>query len=185
MKQTASDATVQTVAVRYEARMWREESTGTREERQTDGTSKDVPVTYPAEWAVYDVESGVRPDYAKSEEAAIRTAGRWNDSRMPEAMERKAEAARYLRTILQPGMTLQTILRHCSRSRMMRHISVIFNSQDISWYVANLLGDTRADDGGIKCGGCGMDMGFHLVYTLSRVLFPDGFDCPGESCPIQ
>lgn len=27
----------------------------------------------------------------------------------------------------------------------------------------------------IGAGGCGMDMGFHLVYTLSRVLFPDGF----------
>lgn len=27
-----------------------------------------------------------------------------------------------------------------------------------------------------------MDMGFNLVYNLSRTLFPDGFICSGESC---
>jgi hypothetical protein len=32
-------------------------------------------------------------------------------------------------------------------------------------------------------GGAGMDMGFALVYNLSRSLYPNGFDCIGESCP--
>ena len=27
----------------------------------------------------------------------------------------------------------------------------------------------------VGVGGCGMDMGFHLVYTLSRELFDDGY----------
>ncbi len=29
-------------------------------------------------------------------------------------------------------------------------------------------------------GGCGMDMGFHIVYNLGRVLFPDGFKVEGR-----
>lgn len=31
-------------------------------------------------------------------------------------------------------------------------------------------------------GGCGMDMGYHLVYTLARVLYPN-FTCIGAGCP--
>lgn len=34
---------------------------------------------------------------------------------------------------------------------------------------------TRAQrNGGIKCDGCGMDMGFQLVYSLGRTLWPLG-----------
>ena len=36
----------------------------------------------------------------------------------------------------------------------------------------------------IRVGGCGMDMGFHVVYNLSRALYRDGrFVCMGEDCP--
>ena len=28
-----------------------------------------------------------------------------------------------------------------------------------------------------------MDMGFHLVYSLSYALWPDGFGCVGAGCP--
>jgi hypothetical protein len=35
--------------------------------------------------------------------------------------------------------------------------------------------DKFGDRNGIRVGGCGMDMGFHLVYTLSRALFDDGY----------
>lgn len=31
--------------------------------------------------------------------------------------------------------------------------------------------------------GCGMDMGFSLVYDLGRVLFRDNFRCIGKGCP--
>jgi hypothetical protein len=34
------------------------------------------------------------------------------------------------------------------------------------------MGEKCPDDG-YKVGGCGMDMGFHLVYTLASVLFPE------------
>lgn len=47
-----------------------------------------------------------------------------------------------------------------------------FNS--IGYAVADAVGWPERD-GAIVVGGCGMDMGFHLVYTLGRYLYPDGF----------
>jgi hypothetical protein len=35
----------------------------------------------------------------------------------------------------------------------------------------------------LSVSGCGMDMGFHVVYSLSRTLFKDNFECIGKSCP--
>ncbi len=36
---------------------------------------------------------------------------------------------------------------------------------------------------GVKMGGCGMDMGYHLVNNLGYALFPNGVPCTGEDCP--
>ena len=155
----------------YIVRQWREES-----------TDSETGKVWPALFAIYDQESGVRLKYADNEAQAIRLVTRWNTGNVPAEIERKAHAARHLRELLKPGDTVQTILRHVSRSGMMRHISAVFNSQDITYYVAALMDDKVADDGGIKCGGCGMDMGFNLVYNLSRTLFPEGFICAGEEC---
>lgn len=94
-----------------------------------------------------------------------------------------------LREMLKPGDTVYTILRHVSSSGMMRHISLVTKDmQDITHLAAVVLGEKIADDGGLKRGGCGMDMGFDAVYQLSRYLFPDGFTCtgkhePGNYCP--
>ena len=98
------------------------------------------------------------------------------------------QARNDLRVILKPGDTVYTILRHVSRSGMMRHISTVVKREDglrdISFLTAKAMGFTiNRDTGGVKCGGCGMDMGFHLVYELSATLFPDGFGCVGEQCP--
>lgn len=41
----------------------------------------------------------------------------------------------------------------------------------------------RGSGDGLIVGGCGMDMGYHLVYALARKLWPDGFDCIGPGCP--
>ena len=95
---------------------------------------------------------------------------------------RQEEALTALRDMLPPGTTVHTILRHVSRSGMMRHISVIGpNNEDITWQVARALGEKiNPKTGGIKVGGCGMDMGFHLVYSLSYRLYPEGFGVRGE-----
>jgi hypothetical protein len=113
-------------------------------------------------------------------------------SKAQEKRNEQENALRVLREALKPGDTVSTILRHVSRSGMMRSISLIVARDgepwDISYFAARVL-DDRIDErrGGIRTGGCGMDMGFHLVYSLSRRLFPEGFVCPGEEkgrrCP--
>lgn len=86
-----------------------------------------------------------------------------------------------LREWVKPGDTIHTILRNTSRSGMSRTISPVVNSEDISFWVARALDmSIDQDRGGIKISGCGMDMGFALVYDLSRTLFPNGFGDEGE-----
>jgi len=45
----------------------------------------------------------------------------------------------------------------------------------IGYHVAAILDLPLDKNGGVRVGGCGMDMGFYLVYEVSRKLFPDGF----------
>lgn len=73
---------------------------------------------------------------------------------------------------------IHTITRHVSASGMTRDISliyvksgIIFNvtysaAQALEWPLSEKSGN-RA----IRVSGAGMDMGFHTVYTLSRVLY--------------
>ncbi|MBA7587602.1 hypothetical protein ES708_29633 [subsurface metagenome] len=101
--------------------------------------------------------------------------------------EERSEAAEFLREHLKPGDTVYTILRHCSRSGMMRRISPVIivdgKPEDIDYQVAKLgIWKRRYPHDGLVVGGCGMDMGFHVVYELSRVLFPDGFGVPCSVC---
>jgi len=99
-----------------------------------------------------------------------------------QAINERAEACDRLRDLLKPGDTVYTILRHVSRSGMMRHVSLIIGSgadvQDITWLAARAMDEKRADNGGIKIGGCGMGMGFSLVYNLGYTLWPNGTDKP-------
>lgn len=97
------------------------------------------------------------------------------------------ESKAYLRSILTPGTTLRTNLRHVARSGMMRHISVHFVKDgellDLTWHVARAGGFKLADSNewAIKMDGCGMDMGFALVYSISRTLYPEGHKCTGST----
>jgi hypothetical protein len=101
-------------------------------------------------------------------------------SKKSERQAERDEAIAKLRDILKPGDTVWTILRHVSASGMSRSISTVIKGkdgpEDISWLVCRATDDTfdRKHDG-IKVGGCGMDMGFDLVYRLGRALFPKGF----------
>lgn len=103
-----------------------------------------------------------------------------------EKLER-AEAADELRKILQPGTRVYCILRHCSKSGMQRVIDLALVDEDksmrrIGYLAARAMGDRfDGDRGGVVIGGCGMDMGFALVYNLSRTLFVGGFGCIGRS----
>ena len=89
------------------------------------------------------------------------------------------------------GETIYTILRHCSRSGMMRVVEayVIRNNRPVC--IGAILTDDetkklpfkrdRTRDGYV-IGGCGMDVGFELVYTIGAIAFPNGFDCMGDKC---
>lgn len=94
--------------------------------------------------------------------------------------DEKAEAARELRKLLKPGDTVYTVLRHVSSSGMSRRIDLycIKNNKPrfLSGWAARVLGYKRASKGdGLVVGGCGMDMGFHVVYSLGYALWPKGF----------
>jgi hypothetical protein len=101
------------------------------------------------------------------------------------------EALEYLHKYLKPSDKVYTILRQVSRSGMSRHISVLRGTRtgdiaeahephDITYLVARVLGERRDDkDGGLVVSGCGMDMGFEIVYRLGYALFPNGFEVKG------
>lgn len=109
--------------------------------------------------------------------------------------ELRQESLDRLREQLPPGSTVYTVLRHVSRSGMCRWIDLFaFDKEGVKFYVSGYAwnvgvgdgahpNDQRSGGGGLRIGGCGMDMGFALVYELSRILYPDGFDCIGERCP--
>jgi hypothetical protein len=118
---------------------------------------------------------------------------RKSDAEKTEAIERLLQA-------VEPGDTVYTIARHVSRSGMQREISLVaidrsvivlpVESRDgiamigrealttIDHWVARALGYRIGKHGGIVVGGCGMDMGFHLVYNLGRTLWPNGTSKP-------
>lgn len=87
-----------------------------------------------------------------------------------------ADATAQLRKWLKPGDTVHTILDHVSRSGMSRDIRVVILRDGEALHpnhsVAVVLGYPRASKGdGLRVGGCGMDMGFHIVHSLGYALF--------------
>lgn len=92
--------------------------------------------------------------------------------------------------MLTPGQTVYTSLKHVSSSGMMRHISVYIMRDNEPVNITNLVADAcdyRQDGawGPLKVTGSGMDMGYAVVYGLSRTLYPDGFECIGTDCPAN
>lgn len=143
----------------------------------------------------------------------------------------RLEAIEHLRTMIKPGDTVHTVLRHVSKSGMTRGIDVYFMPRatyryaDANTHTDNLTLDDamefqRKQNGGtvtpmeqqpepvwitayvgkaidspqpmeywrkslgLKIGGCGMDMGFHVVNSLSYALYGEGYQCLGKGkCP--
>ena len=81
-----------------------------------------------------------------------------------------------LRKYCTPGTRLWTINRHTSASGMTRYLDVyvIIDNRPLrlTWSVGACLGLSYNDKhGALTVQGCGMDMGFHLIYGLSATLF--------------
>lgn len=96
--------------------------------------------------------------------------------------EAAAEAIKALREVrkIEKGDTIYTVLAHVSSSKMLRVIRLIQIKDnepfDISIRAAKALWlpyDERHE--GVRVSGCGMDMGFAVVYDLASQLFKDGY----------
>ena len=95
----------------------------------------------------------------------------------------RADAIAELRGMLKPGDTIQIIIRRVSASGMSRLMSfhTIHNGEVVSLtYRIATACDYSMKDGYLKANGCGMDMGFSVVYNLGLTLFPKGF-VPAEA----
>ena len=93
--------------------------------------------------------------------------------------QEKSEALKKLKTYLKPQSVVYTVLRHCSRSGMQRSIDLFTihkgNTVCLSYWAAKLMESRiNRERGGIVTRGCGMDMGFHLVYELGYRIWPRG-----------
>jgi len=103
--------------------------------------------------------------------------------------QRRERAATTLRELCPPGTRVYTSLEHRARSGMARWVSLYVihkgRNVNVTGYAATVLGARRSDahNGGIRVDGCGMDMGFHLVYHLAATLYPTGHGCIGAGCP--
>jgi hypothetical protein len=100
----------------------------------------------------------------------------------------KMESMEILKQYIKPGDTIYTTLYHVSRSGMFRTIGLCVMKDNepinLTWHAGKVAGYTISNKhAGVAVSGCGMDMGFSLVYNLSAALYPDGFECIGEKCP--
>ena len=113
----------------------------------------------------------------------------WNDctkltAKQGAEMYREQKCAE-LRNMLQGEKpVIYTSILSVSASGMSRTIKVLLvedgRIRDISYAASVALQWSEGKNGGVKVGGCGMDMGFHLVYLLSSVLFADGYHVKHE-----
>ena len=98
----------------------------------------------------------------------------------------KEQAIERLGEILRPGQRVYTSLTHEGRNGMSRTIKVSIRNKDGMEDITHLLeaaglGKQSKRHGGIFVTGCGMDMGFWLVYQLGRTLYPKGVSCTGHA----
>jgi hypothetical protein len=106
------------------------------------------------------------PEHRKEDERLTVKAGK-------AAMREQARTK--LREILKPGDTVYCVLRSVSRSGMSRQIDFYAEGMEyLTGYVSEACDYPRHRCGPLKVGGCGMDMGFSVVYNLGAVLWPNG-----------
>jgi hypothetical protein len=107
------------------------------------------------------------------------------ESKTEQARRESTEAIDFLRDVFanQKKPTAYTILKSVSASGMSRTMKVVTYHEgqviDLTWYVAKAGIGTLTERNGqrvLRVGGCGMDMGFHVVYSLSVALYGSAND---------
>lgn len=83
-----------------------------------------------------------------------------------------------LRKLIKAGQTVYTSCEQVSASGMSRRISlyIVVKGEivNITRRASIITGFGLSKNGGLIVQGCGMDMGFHTVYTLGCNLWPKG-----------
>lgn len=102
---------------------------------------------------------------------------------MPNRYLKKDEALVTLRKLLKPGATVWTVLRHVSSSGMSRAIDMYAMHKNEPVCISHLMAavssyNSHPQHSGIKVSGAGMDMGFHVVYSLGSIMWPTGTPKP-------
>lgn len=95
---------------------------------------------------------------------------------------------------LEVGETVYTVLRHVSssglsrsidlfviRNNELRHIFAFMTDEQIEEFTNNFKRDSKGN--GFLIRGIGMDMGFSMVYNLSKIIFGKSHKCIGQNCP--
>lgn len=106
-------------------------------------------------------------------------------------MDEKTEAIKELKQLFkEANFKVYTKLNHVSRSGMLRYVSAVVIIGNEPIYIDHLISRLGIfkrvpyEKGeGLMVHGCGMDVGFELVYNTARVVYADGFICRGEDCP--
>jgi len=100
------------------------------------------------------------------------------------------EAREMLLKFLHHKSRVYCVLRSVSKSGMSRTIDFYTITEDnrgngvesymqyLTGWFGTLLDYRRDKHGALKVGGCGMDMGFHVVYNVGAMLWPKGTDKP-------
>ena len=106
------------------------------------------------------------------------TATKKTSKKAQKALEVQDAKKQLLAHYVSEGSTVYTVLRSVSSSGMSRTLSLKVAKDgkilDLTYYAGIVLDWPIVEVNGsraLRVGGCGMDMGFHTVYTLSRVLF--------------
>jgi hypothetical protein len=107
-----------------------------------------------------------KPEYHKDCEQLSQEKGK---------LELRNASIKRLREMIQKGSKIYCTVRSVAKSGMSRKMSlfIVHNGhiEGITGLADNILQWGTDDNGYLKVSGCGMDMGFHTVYSLSYSLF--------------
>lgn len=97
-----------------------------------------------------------------------------------ERQQLREEGVQKLKELAPEGSHLYIVLRHTSQSGMVRHISAFVIQDNYPICLDRLivkLGLFKLTKGGeaMLVHGCGMDMGFHVVYETARAVYGNGY----------
>ena len=94
-----------------------------------------------------------------------------------EKKENKERSKTFLKNNIKENELIYYVVTHVSQSGMYRHIKFFYHDGkrllNLSGYFSELLDYKWKGNGSLGVGGCGMDMGFHVISQVASELFGD------------